>query len=205
MKRVRFRSYTWLILLIVIAGSCTRSPKKLLDVPHTRQSYGYSCGPSAVQVVMAYYGEDFHESELISMLKTDTSEGTYVRDIRKFFHYNGFTARVAQNMTIGELERYIDRGIPVIVLIQAWGAETAFRKEYKDVWEDGHFVVVIGYTDRDILFSDPSLYNPGYIPKAEFLNRWHDLDEGTKRTFQLGIAVYGRKPMFHHDELVRIE
>ncbi|MCX6245899.1 MAG: C39 family peptidase [Bacteroidetes bacterium] len=199
------KKWTFLLLMALGLSGCTCDKGKLLDFPNTRQSYGYSCGPGAVQVVMAYYGEDFHESELIDMLKTDTSEGTYVRDIVKFFHFNGFTTRLKQKMTLDELRSYIDRGIPVITLIQAWGSKTDLKNGYKDCWNDGHFVVVIGYNDKFILFSDPSLYNTGYIPVSEFMSRWHDLDQSTIKTYQLGLAVYGRKPVFKHDQYVRIE
>jgi hypothetical protein len=49
---------------------------------------------------MAYYGEDFRESELIAMLKTDTGKGTYIKDIVKFLHYQGLTTQLKHNMTI---------------------------------------------------------------------------------------------------------
>jgi predicted double-glycine peptidase len=197
---------TFLFFLgVLLLSFCSCQRQKLLDFPDTRQSYGYSCGPGAVQVVMAYYGEDFHESTLINLLKTDTSEGTFVRDINRFFHYNGLETDLRENMTIDDLCRYIDRGIPVIILIQAWGNKSDLVKGYKDCWNDGHFVVVTGYSKDNILFSDPSLYTTGYIPKAELNLRWHDLDEITKKTYHLGLAVYGKKPTFRKDEIVRIE
>jgi predicted double-glycine peptidase len=186
------------------AAGCSGHKGKLLDFPATRQAYEFSCGPSAVQSVMAYYGEDFRESELIRMLKTGKDDGTYVKDIVKFLHYNGLTTRLKQKMTVEELIRFIDRGIPVIVLIQAWGSDKNYKTGYADCWDDGHFVVVIGYTDKDILFSDPALFTVGYIPIEEFVNRWHDIDEGNK-TYQLGMAVWGKKPAFEKDKVERIE
>jgi hypothetical protein len=52
---------------------------------------------------MAYYGEDFRESELIDLLKTDKDDGTYVKDIVKFFQNKGFSADIRQNMTTDDL------------------------------------------------------------------------------------------------------
>jgi hypothetical protein len=46
--------------------------------------------------------------------------------------------------------------VPVIILIQAWGSEKDFKNGYLDCWNDGHFVVVVGYTDKMIL--DDSLH-----------------------------------------------
>ncbi|MEI7897362.1 MAG: C39 family peptidase [bacterium] len=196
---------TIVVFLITILGisGCSEHRSKLLDFPNTRQSFEYSCGPGAVQAVLAYYGEDFRESELIGLLKTEKNEGTYIRDIVKFLHHQGFSTKVKHRMTTAELFGYIDKEIPVIVLIQAWGDERDFRKNYKDCWNDGHFVVVIGYTDKDVLISDPALFNTGYIPIREFIDRWHDVDE--VETNQVGIAVYGRQPKFVQKKLERIK
>ena len=186
-----------------VLSGCSENKTELLDFPNTRQSLDYSCGPSAVQSVLAYYGEDFRESELIGLLKTAKDEGTYIKDIVEFLHYQGFSTKEKHNMTTDELFRYIDNNIPVIVLIQAWGSEKDFKNHYRDCWNDGHFVVVIGYTKKDVLISDPALFKAGYIPVSEFVDRWHDVDE--VKTYQLGIAVYGKKPKFIQEELERIK
>jgi hypothetical protein len=52
--------------------------------------------------------------------------------------------------------------------------------------------------------ADPALYNTGYILKKDLPVRWHDTDEGDKKTYQLGISVYGRKPRFDDDTLERV-
>jgi uncharacterized protein len=199
------KKLTFLFFIAVALSGCSGSNGKLLDVPNLRQTHDYSCGPGAVQAVMAYYGEDFRESELIRLMNTTNDKGTYIKDIVQFLHYQGFSATIEHKMTIGELFSYIDKKIPVIVLIQAWGNEKDFKKNYKDCWNDGHFVVVVGYTDKNVLISDPAIFNTGYIPITEFADRWHDFDEGDTRTYHLGIPVYGKKPRFDKEEFVRIE
>jgi predicted double-glycine peptidase len=197
-----------LALILIIAyglSGCTVSKRKILDFPNTRQSFDYSCGSGAVQAVMAYYGKDFRESQLIDLLQTDKDEGTLIKDIVRFINSEGLSAEVKENMTISELFSYIDKNIPVIVMIQAWGNETDFTNNYKNSWDDGHFVVAIGYTNKDVLFSDPALYNTGYIPISEFSDRWHDYDEGDTKTFHLGIAVYGQEAKFVQKEVIRIK
>ncbi|MEI7980985.1 MAG: C39 family peptidase [Bacteroidota bacterium] len=192
------------LLLLVVSG-CSGRKGKLLDFPNLRQAHDYSCGPGAVQAVMAYYGDDFRESELIDLMKTSKDKGTYIKDIVKFLHYRGLSATIKHEMTTHELFSYIDENIPVIVLIQAWGNENDFKNRYKECWDDGHFVVVVGYSDKNILISDPAIYNTGYIPISEFIDRWHDFDEGDTKTYQLGIPVFGKKPKFNREELIRIE
>jgi len=182
----------------------TQDNMKLLNFPITRQSFSYSCGPDVVERTMEFYGEDFRESDLIKILKTNDEDGTYVKNIVKFFHYHGLTTETEQYMSLDTLLSYIDEKIPVITLIQAWGTEFQFKKRYVNSWEHGHFVVVIGYTDDYILISDPALYDVGYIPIHEFVTRWHDYDENIK-TYQLGIAVFGKKSTFDRDKMERIK
>src|ERR1035438_2397095 len=166
----------------------------ILDFPiQDRQSTPFTCGADCVQKVMEYYGEDYREMDLARILKSDPEEGTYVKNIVEFFHQQGLKAVVRQKMTISELIYQINRNIPVIIMLQAWGSQENFKKNYRDDWDDGHFVVVIGYTTDSILISDPALFNVGYIPKLELKGRWHDTDEGNTKTFQLGISVYGKK------------
>lgn len=179
---------------------------KILDFPvQDRQGTSFTCGADCVQKVMVYYGEDFRELDLAHDLKTDPKHGTYVKNIVKFFHRQGLKAIVRQKMTISNLIAQINRNIPVIIMLQAWGSKENFAKNYKDEWDYGHFVVVIGYTCDLILLSDPALFNVGYIPKAELKARWHDTDEGNIKTYQLGISVFGKKPRFDKDKLERVK
>ncbi len=194
-----------LLLLTTVLSGCSERIIKVLDFPNTRQSYVYSCGPGAVQAVMAYYGRDFRESQLIDLLKTDKNDGTTVKYIVNFLDSQGLKVDVKEHMTKADLFSYIDRGIPVIALIQAWGKEADFNNHYADLWDDGHFVVVIGYTRKNIICSDPALFKNGYIPIAEFMDRWHDYDEGNTKTWQMGLAVYGIKPSFERKSLERIK
>ncbi len=206
MDKLKFCIRKSFLLFLILSGlqGCSLNKSKILDFPTTRQSYDYSCGPGAVQVVMAYYGEDFRESELIELLKTDKVGGTYIKDIINFFNSEGLSTDVKQMMTKKELFSYIDRNIPVIVMIQAWGSDADFNNHYRNTWAEGHFVVVIGYTDKEVICSDPALFKAGYIPVAEFMDRWHDYDEGETKTWQLGIAVYGRNPVYVKDDPERI-
>lgn len=176
----------------------------ILEFPvQNRQATPYTCGAECVGKVMEYYGEDFREMDLANILKTDPEEGKFVRHIVGFFHHHGLKAVVKHRMTIRDLERQIDRKIPVIIMIQAWGSRENFEMNYRGDWDDGHFVVVIGYTPDRILIADPALYVTGFIPKSEIIARWHDTDEDVK-TYQLGISVYGRKPKFDADKIEKI-
>ena len=195
----------YLISVTLVLCGCSANIKKVLDFPNTRQTFEYSCGSGAVQAVMAYYGKDFRESQLIDLLKTDKTNGTLVRDIVKVFTSAGLQVDVKEHMTVDELFGYVKRKVPVIALIQAWGKAVDFDGHYKDKWDDGHFVVVIGYNSKNVICSDPALFKKGFIPIQEFMDRWHDYDEGETKTYQMGLAVYGLKPVFEYKSLARIK
>jgi predicted double-glycine peptidase len=82
----------------------------------------------------------------------------------------------------------------VIVALQAW--PTRAVPSWRQDWEDGHYVVVVG-VDRDRIYvMDPSVHTGyGYLTRAKFLERWHDYDvEGGRKLVydRLAIALRGR-------------
>lgn len=64
----------------------------------------------------------------------------------------GLNAEHHFNMTMNDLEIFVNRGVPVIVLIQAWREEKDFDKKWIDLWDDGHYVVVIGVDEKYVYF-----------------------------------------------------
>lgn len=163
---------------------------QLLPVPDTRQSVTYSCGAAALQAVLMYYGEEFIESELMQKLGT-TDNGTNPRDIVRVARAEGFNAELRENLTIADLEASVARGVPVIIAAQAWREDK--DTPWKDRWEDGHYMVVIGTDQDNVYFEDPSILgSKGKIPRQEFMDRWHDVDE--KPYIQSGIFISGKTP-----------
>lgn len=69
---------------------------------------------------MNYYGVDRREAELAIMAKTNEEVGTDPFDMVNVAWKLGFTAELRENMTVRDLQDSIAKGIPVIVLIQAW-------------------------------------------------------------------------------------
>lgn len=173
----------------------------ILDLPKTRQAEKWTCGANAVQKICAYYGEDYREMDLVKRLHTTPAEGTDLQSILDFFKHTKFKTDVREHMTIDELKEYIDEEIPVILMLQAW----VKHPEELEGWNNGHYSVCIGYTKDELLFADPSLYDIGYIPINKLIARWHDVDVGDKKYYQLGIAVYGKKPKFDLEKIEEIK
>ncbi len=76
-------------------------------------------------------------------------------------------------MTISLLENSLDQKRPVIVLIQAWKDDDD-PIPYPSNFDNGHYVVAIGY-DRDyIYFEDPWIHGSlTYMSRSDLYDRWH--------------------------------
>lgn len=172
--------------------------KKILYVPDALQFSDFDCGDMCVQAVMAYYGTDLNEVKLLKKLKTRKSDGTGSEHIIEFFKRKKFNVE-SRSMEIKDLKSFINRKIPVIILAQAWKNSDV---KYKRTESFGHYMVVIGYDEKNIYFEDPAMFGKGYIPIKEFEKRWHALD--TTEVTRLGIAVWGPTP-YNFKKIVRIK
>jgi predicted double-glycine peptidase len=69
----------------------------------TRQVTEYSCGASALQSVLSYWGRDVDEEELMKLLHTTSEAGTYPEDIVRGARALGFEAQAKENLTLDEV------------------------------------------------------------------------------------------------------
>lgn len=166
------------------------SESKLLPVPIVRQSTEYDCGPAAVQAILSYYGKDVQESELIDKLHTDPKEGTSIPFIEDYLNTFEDLSVIGKSMSIKELRKFIDQGIPVILSLQAWSDKK--NVDYKKDLADAHYAIAVGYEKDKIIFSDPSSIIHVYLMNEELLDRWHEKD-GNIFYKNYGIAVKGPK------------
>jgi uncharacterized protein YvpB len=94
-------------------------------------------------------------------------------------------------MTVSSLTGVLSTGRPVIVLIQAWKDEDDLTP-YEYDFEDGHYVVAIGFDNDYIYFEDPWIHGSiTYMSKGELSDRWHgNTDEPIdRRIYGSGIIV----------------
>lgn len=184
-------------------------PMILPSVPDLRQTTDYSCGASALQAVLVYWGIDSQETALIDQLNSTPEMGTSPENITAVATSFGLKAKTVENMSITDLKQYLQKKVPVIIDAQAWNGEYDQNGNWIDmppadwstVWEDGHYMVVIGLDDKNVYLEDPSLIGTrGYIPIDEFVSRWHDYRGGTgpddpiMNTSHLGIIITGSAP-----------
>jgi len=174
---------------------------KIIDFPTLRQAFSYSCGASALQVILLYYGIDMRESDLIGKVGT-SDNGTDNLQIIEFLKTLGFKVQAGEGNTIDKLKKLVDKGIPCMIPIQAW-AEKETKGWHKNN-DNGHYVVVIGYTDQHLIFSDPADIQDTALSYDELEERWHDTDVRGKVLDHYAIVPYGKKPHFHSTNIKKM-
>ena len=186
-------------------------PIKIMDFPEARQSTNFSCGVASVQAVLYYYGIDLREDKLIKTFSAQPTDiihsGVDPEDLKDKLETKwGLKVEMAVGMNIEDLKEYANKYIPVIIAIQAWrGEDGAVENTDYSAYKDGHYVVSIGYTDKQMIFEDPSiLTNRGYLSFEDLETRWHDADYHGNKYEHLGLAVYGRKPTFNPKSFKKI-
>jgi len=173
---------------------------KLIDFPYLRQSYTYSCGASVVQSMLFYYGDDEREKELMYDLGTD-KKGTWIKNIVKFFRNRGFKVEHGEGYSSKDIKKFIDKKTPVIVALQAWPKKQ--KKNWEEGYSEGHYVTAVGYTDKGIIFSDPSSIYATFLAYDDLDKRWHDIEED-KKIEHYALIPYGKLPKYKKEKIIKM-
>lgn len=182
----------------------------LINLPDVRQGTTYTCGTAALMSLMAYYGwkgGDPNEKAFARELGTSWVNGTEPGEIMRMARKLGLRVTKHEGMTLADLSREVKAGRPVMVAYQAYADEAGpfpHKKPWKDDWNDGHWSLVVGIDERNVYLEDPSMLGKrGFIPRAEFLERWHDTDANDRPVYQhLGLVFSSDTPKKNLNEVV---
>jgi ABC-type bacteriocin/lantibiotic exporter with double-glycine peptidase domain len=167
----------------------------VIDLHIGRQTFDFDCGAKALQTVMAYYGVEVREDELLEALGTG-AEGTSVTSMVGVAQNYGFQVKARAGWTLGEVKRTVEAGHPVIVLIQAWADRYMKLEDWRNDYGDGHYAIVIGFAKGVLLFEDPASFRRTWLRKREFLARWHDRGPRANETLvHFGMVLMGKEPV----------
>jgi predicted double-glycine peptidase len=164
----------------------------------SRQITDYSCGASALRIVLSYWGRDVDEAELMELLHTNAEVGTNPEDIVNGARSLGFDAQLFENLTLDQLERLTADGNPVIVLGQMWRSEREVDRPLEDVWDNGHYVVVLGVDTDYVYLQDPYIQmGKAFATRKSFEDHWHQVMGGNlgknRKLIHLGIVIRGKR------------
>ena len=127
---------------------------KILDFPMLCQAFDYSCGATALQSVLAYYGFDVREGSIMKIAGTGKGGTPIIGIISAARKYK--LKCISKAMDIDEVKRFIDKKIPVIVFMQAWAEKKNIN--WEEEWNETHYAVIIGYDSKRFIFADPSSF-----------------------------------------------
>jgi predicted double-glycine peptidase len=164
----------------------------------SRQITDYSCGASALRAVLSYWGRDIDEAQLMALLHTNSEVGTFPENIASGARSLGFDAKVIENLTLDQVERLTADGVPVIALAQVWLSEREPGRPLEEIWDNGHYIVVLGVDKNYVYFQDPFIQmSKAFVPRKIFEDHWHqvmggDLERNPK-LIHVGIIVRGTR------------
>ena len=159
MKKVILLSLTVLLLGCAVGPPVKDSrltkanlPQKHLieKVPIYRQPY-MDCGPTALRMVLNFYGKTLSEEEIGKARK---GRGTSVSDMESYPRSLGFQINSFYDWKKEEMKLLLAQGYPVIAL----GVRPPDWTKGERYSGEGHFVVVVGYDDSKMIFNvhDPN-------------------------------------------------
>jgi uncharacterized protein len=170
----------------------------LTNIPDVYQATDYSCGASALQAVLAYWGISESEDKLIKRLNSTPEKGTPPHEIVRVAREFGLQADLREGLSLDDMETDLQKGSTIIVDLQAWPEKKG--QSWSETWDDGHCMILLGMDGENLYFEDPSLFGSrGFIPRQEFLDRWHDfegappLTKKSRKYIHSAIFIQGKK------------
>jgi ABC-type bacteriocin/lantibiotic exporter with double-glycine peptidase domain len=142
-------------------------------MPSGTQSFTYDCGTKALQLVMAYYGEEVPYYKLLRKVKSHKRYGIPERKLANIARGYGFKVVSQNKCSLNHIKKAVDSKQPVIVLLQAWSEKELTEEQWKKTDDYGHYSIVIGITKDRVYFNDSLSFCRAWLTTKEFLNRWH--------------------------------
>jgi predicted double-glycine peptidase len=127
------------------------------------------CGPASLKIVLNYYNIEKTERELAELMGK-TEDGTDEKGFAKAAEDLGLDIEIQNESSFADIQKWIDKSIPVIV---DWF--TRGRADYSDSEiADGHYSVVAGLDEKFIYLQDPEIGGIREMGKDDFIKVWFD-------------------------------
>ena len=145
--------------------------KKILKLkPFQETPNAGMCGPASIKIVLNYYGIDLEEKELAKLAGWNKNLGIDDKGIERTAKSFGFKVKIKNNSSFKDIEKWLDKKVPVIV---NWF--TRGRKDYSDSdVADGHYSVVAGLDGKFICLQDPEIGKIRKLERDDFMAVWFD-------------------------------
>lgn len=145
--------------------------KKMLKLkPFQETLYVGMCGPASLKIVLDYYDMEKSEKELAKLCKHNKNLGVDDEGIKKAAESFGFKVKIKNGSSFKDIEKWLDKKVPVIV---NWF--TRGRRDYSESEvADGHYSVAAGLDEKHIYLQDPEIGKIRKIKRDDFMKVWFD-------------------------------
>jgi hypothetical protein len=162
MLRAFGRVAAWMLLAaLCVPGRAPAQPASrplsLLDVPFISQSE-LLCGGAAAAMVLRYWGERGIDADAFASLVDRSAAGIRTNALIDNLRGRGYMVSALAG-TAETVARELERGRPLVVLIE-------------DRPGTFHYIVIVGLTERAIVFHDPARTPFRVMSRDEFDRRW---------------------------------
>jgi len=152
-----------------------------MKVPLFKQTSKRSCGPAALRMVLAYYGINIPEKEIIKGVGDLKKYGVRTIKLADFTKKLGFkveclsySRKLAKGKAITkkpsprDIFKYLKRKIPVILAVNS---ETLYNKKSTS---QGHFIVITKHRKGTFFYNDSKEGKQHKIKKKDLLLAWYN-------------------------------
>ena len=166
----------------------------MIELPNTVQATDHTCGAAALLSICSYYGCGPRDEAAVVVDMGFGEAGSDPAHVLRAVRQYGLHYREYRPMTDRQLARCLDRGRPVLLMLQAWPDEPP-PTGFANVWDSGHWVVAVGYDARRVYFADPSLEGArAFLTHEELAERWHDIEgEDEHHVHRYGVAIWRQR------------
>ncbi len=145
--------------------------QKHLDIQPFQETLHQSlCGPASLKIVLDFYGDQKTEGELADLCNWNKDYGVDDTDIKQAAETLGYQVETINNSNFEEIEKWLDKKVPVIV---NWFTRGRYDYPESDV-ADGHYSVVEGLDDNYIYLQDPEIGDIRKLKREDFEQVWFD-------------------------------
>lgn len=162
----------------------------LFNVGTYRQTLDFSCGPSALKIILDSFGRNITEEELIELTGAKERVGTTPDNLYCAASKLGYRIFQHTNATFADIETFLKGRLPVLVAYQSPENKPYGAVLHKNTDKWGHYAVVVGANRTHLFLSNPE-EDCGYtiMHKDIFLNRWWDRDMVDRKFFERWFMV----------------
>jgi ABC-type bacteriocin/lantibiotic exporter with double-glycine peptidase domain len=128
------------------------------------------CGPACLKIVLAYFGKRVPEKVIADACRSSPLSGTTGTNVVKGAGRFGFHAELVDHSNFRTIEKWLRRGVPVIV---DW-MSTSVSGPRRSARACGHYSVVCGLDERHIVLQDPSIGRRRRLAREHFRDVWFD-------------------------------